>query len=60
MSEDRLAFYVPRFQFCAGWSATHLLIAAVDLGLSYFRVRTGHEVSLGRSGCSKEMAWQIH
>ena len=42
----RIGFYVPRSHSCTGSSATRLLIAAVDLGLSLFRPRTGHEVSL--------------
>jgi hypothetical protein len=45
----RIGFYpfnVPRSQSCPGSSATRLLIAAVDLGLSPFRVQAGHEVSL--------------
>ncbi len=54
----RIGFYVPQSQSCSGSSATRLLIAAVDLAFSHFRVRTGHEVSLGRVWVPKCEAWR--
>jgi hypothetical protein len=57
----RIGFYlyVPRSQSCPGSSATRLLIAAVDLGLSPFRVQAGHEVSLCQAWVSMRTTWEI-
>jgi len=57
---DRLLSFMARALSlaCPGSSATRLLIAAVDLGLSPFSVQAGHEVSLCQAWMSMRTTWE--